>query len=1109
MPTILSRAALAASALVVAASGARAGVDGYEMFPAIGPDTIVFAAEGDLWRVPIQGGQANRITTHDGREAFARFSPDGRWIAFSANYDGNVDVYVMPASGGEPRRVTYHPLPDEVVAWTPDSEQIVFRSRRESGQYGEWRLFEVPKGGGFPAQLDLGIAALADFSENGRLVAFNRLSREFRNWKRYRGGTAQDIWIGDMQRGVFRKFTEFEGTDRFPMWHDGRLYYLSDRTGRLNIWSANADGSGLRQHTEHDRYDARWPSMHSGRIAYMHAGDIWVYDIGTGRARKVDVALPSDRIRTRERFENAADTLDYYDLSADGERLAMSSRGEIWTLPVQGGRTVAVTETSGVRDRAPVFAHDAETLAAITDTTGEQELALYDPMGREPQRVLTRRGQGWIFPPVWSPTGDHIAYADLTQALFLVDVESGETTTVYQNEDWEIREYTFSPDGKWLAFTVPHGSWSWKSSIYLYEIATGEVTPITTRWTGDFSPSWDPDGEYLFFLSNRRLNPQFCGRDFQHTIQSSDVPCAIILRADGVSPFVSEEIMELHGPGDDEETDEDDDGDGNDEADDEDGEDADEDELPEVVIDLEGIEHRTVEFPIVRGNFYGLTAVDGRVYFASADWGGLVGDVFDESESRATIHYHDFEEREGGVFLTGVWDFDISDDGSTIAWRTDRGTVHVAPLSGSSPEPEHSFSASELRLGVVPQEEWRQIFDEAWRLQRDFYWADNMAGVDWDTVRSRYRALLDQVGTRDELNDLIGQMIAELGTSHTYVWGGDTVRSESVGVGLLGADLEPDRAIDAYRVRRVLRAEPWESLDLSPLAHPHARVADGDIIWAINGRRLTADENIHRRLARLGGEEVLLTVGSEADGSDQRDVQVETLTSEIRLRYRDWCRQRREYADAQSRGRIGYIHIPNMGGFGLVEFIKGYYPQLDKDALIIDCRYNGGGFVSQMIIERLAREQWAYMKPRRGKTDAYPAESHLGPKAVLTNYFAGSDGDIGPESFKILGLGPVIGTRSWGGVVGIRSDKPFIDGGMSTQPEFAWWEPRRGWDMENSGVYPDIEVDILPEDYLAGRDPQMDTAIEYLLDALRQAPPAPSVPAYPDKSGPMPTPDGP
>lgn len=1094
----MHRALLASIATLSCASMTLAGVDGLYRFPTTNGRTVVFAAEGDLWQVPIEGGLAMRLTTDAGQEAFPKFSMDGSWVAFSAEIEGNVDVYAMPVDrAGEPVRLTFHPAADNVVAWTPDGN-IVFRSMRASANWGENRLFSVPPSGGTPTMVPIGLAALADYSEDGSRIAFTRTSWEFATWKHYKGGTAQDIWSANLRDGSYARLTDFEGTDRFPMWHGGRVYFVSDRSGRMNLFSMAADGSDVVQLTKHEEFDADWPDMHKGVIVYTVGADLWMYDTATDRNAKIAVSLPTDRLDKRNRFENAAETIEGYDLNKDGTRVMVCSRGEMWNVPVKGGRAIELTQTSGVRERAGTFSPDGKRIAAITDASGAQEIALFDAAGKETWRSMTSLALGWVFQPVWSPDGTKIAFADLEQRLHVMDVESGDLETVPVHPGWEINDYVFSPDSKWLAFTMPR-TWGWNSAVMVYGLETKAVGTVSTEFTGDHSPAWDPEGKYLYFVSSRRYDPIWCWRDFNHVTVANEVVCAAILKADGVSPFLSKEALELYGDAD-EDDDEEKDASADAKADAKDDDDDDEDEKVEpVVIDLAGLENRIVEFPIEAGNYFGIVGLKGKVLFGSRPTVGMVSSD-DPDASKTTINSFDFDEKKEAVFLADIDSYDVSDDGSTLAWM-DGGAIKVASTDSAPTEADDTVSLGALRLQVNPTAEWTQIFWEAWRLQRDFYWAENMAGVDWESVGAAYATLLPRIGSRQELNWLIGQMIGELGTSHTYVWGGDAEHGKSVSVGLLGADIEPDAASGRHRITRVLRPSPWETDVISPLAQAFAHVEDGSYLFAVNNRDVSANENLAMILQDLAGKEVLLTVGMKADRSDARDVQVELLGSDQHLRYCDWVRTRREIASERSGGRVGYIHLPDMGSEGLVEFIESFYPQVGKDALIVDCRYNGGGNVSQMIMSRLARKVWAYSSPRRGESSTYPEAVHVGPKVLLTNYFAGSDGDIGPQTFRLLGIGPIIGTRSWGGVVGIRSDKAFIDGGMSTQPEFAWWEPDAGWTLENHGVDPDVELDILPADSAAGRDPQLDAAVDYLLMQLNQHPPVkPTPPAYPNKS---------
>lgn len=1085
-------------AVLALTSVTGAGVVGYYRFPTIHGERVVFAAEGDLWQVSTTGGVASRITTHPGNEAFAKFSPDGRWLAFSAEYAGNVDVYVMPAGGGEPLRLTYHPMPDEVIAWKPDSSAVVFRSRRESPNR-DFNLFEVSREGGQPRKFELGAGALADFSDDGKRIAFVRFSWETRTWKRYTGGTAQDIWVGDLETNQFRRMTTWDGTDAFPMWVGDRIFYASDRSTTMNIFSAKPDGTDIRQVTNHEEFDVRWPDSDGRNIVYMNGGDLWLVDTAGGLPRKMEIQLPTDRIRHRERVENAAATLEHFDLEREGKRLILGSRGELWSTPTKPGRIVQHTESSGIRERYGVLSPDGRQIACISDASGEQEIWLLDAAGKEKPRQLTHRGKGWLFRPIWSPDGKWIVYADLTMTLLAVRVETGEVRELDHSENAEITQYAISPDSRWVAYTRQENSWL--ASIFICGLEDGVVHRVTTEYSSDFAPAWDPNGKYLYFISNRAINPILDDFDFQHVTTRSGRPCLAILEKTGKSPFLPEELLQEPKPeaGDT-------DAPTTSPAAEESGKSKKPDEKKEpvkVVIDFDGLSARIVEFPLPANNYVGIAGIDGKVLYVTVPTPGLLeGDDFDRDPGpRATLHAYDFKKRKSEVYIDQVRDFVLSGDAKRMAWRVKDEILVAAADSKPGGEIEDKFDPARLPLRIRPAEEWAQIFEECWRLQRDFYWDEGMAGVDWPKMRIKYAALLPRISTRSELNDLLGQLIGELGTSHTYIWGGDLEGARSVNVGLLGADIVFDPQSGRHRITRVLRPEVWETYIASPLTQSHANVQDGEYLFAINGRELGAGDSVEERMTGLAGAQVLLTVGTRADRSDARDVQIAALGSDQQLRYRDWIRRNREYVDQKSGGRIGYFHLPDMGGQGMLEFIKGFYPQHKKEALLIDVRYNGGGFVSQMMIERLARKTWAYMRPRRGLQFTYPERVHDGPKVVLINQHSGSDGDIFPESFKIRGLGPLIGMRTWGGVVGIRADKRFIDGGTSTQPEFAWWEPKRGWELENRGVEPDIEVDYLPEDYVAGRDPQLDRGLAELEKMLKANPPQrPVAPPVPDKS---------
>jgi tricorn protease len=1129
-------------------------VQGYYRFPTVHGDTIVFSSENDLWKVNVAGGQATRLTTYQSNAAYARFSPDGKWLAFTSGYEGNNDVSVMPAEGGVAQRLTFHPANDQVVAWTPDSQQIVFRTARATPHRDQF-LYTVPVSGGPATQINIGIGALAAISPDGKTIAYNRWSTEFRTWKRYRGGTAPDLWIGQPDKPeTIRRLTQWEGTDDFPMFAGSRLCFLSDRDGRSNIWSCNPDGSDLKQHTFHKDFDARWPDNDDSagdkaRIVYMLGADIWCLDLATGKDAKVEITLPSDRYFLRTKTESVGDHIDRYEVSNDGTRVATDGRGQIFISPTKPGRTVEIPRRAGVRERSAALSPDGRLVAFITDESGAQEIALADvpapgstapspakaaDAGAKPpigpvggRKLLTSDGKGWIFGPVWSPDGRTIAYADMTFQLHLVDVASGQNKVIDRAKGWEIVEYAFSPDSKWIAYTAPNvlgdGRSAGRSEIKLYNLEQGKSWSISTPFASDSSPAWDPKGRYLYFLSNRTFDPTLDQNELNFIVKDTTKPYALILRDGDLSPFAPRELLAardkrekdaaVHDKQDADKKDADKKdakrADAKSESDKDGAPDA---EPVEVKIDTADLAARVVEFPVEAGTYRALSAVDGKVLYIVAPVEGLLASDElggDDKTPKFALHAFSFESRKDEPFIESLRDYTLSPDGSKIAWRV-KDKILVAGTEGKPEAGEEKGGGDKLAVDTdslavtfAPLDEWKQIFWEAWRLERDFYWTPDMAKLDWQAIGDSYGALLPRIGSRQELNDLVGQLIGELGTSHTYVWGGDiTPGRKPVPAGTLGARLDPDKASGAWRITRVLRPEVFENDIAAPLTLSHVNARDGDYLWAIDGIPASATQDISALLAGKGGKQIVLSIGSKADRSDAREVQIEALHAEeeSELAYADWCRTRRLYVEEKTAGRVGYFHMPDMGAPGLIKFVKGFYPQIGKQALIIDDRYNGGGFVSQMVIARLRATPIAYGTSRYGPWEAYPNAATRGPKCVLINFNAGSDGDIFPDSFRACGLGPVIGTRTWGGVVGIRADKKFIDGGLSTQPEFSWLDPKRGWSIENHGVDPDIEIDNSPADQAAGRDAQLDRAIEEMEKALK-ANPVPDLvqPPIPDK----------
>jgi tricorn protease len=1142
----IGRAWLAVALALGLLAPAWAGVPGYMMYPSLdGNGHVVFSAEGDLWGAPVAGGLASRLTTGRGQEMLAKFSPDGQRLAFAASYDGPLNIYVMPASGGAPQRVTFDPSRQETVGWSKDGKRILFRSRNPPTRRSEG-LFWVDADGGVPERLNIGEATLASLHDDGKTIAFNRWGNYHRTWKRYGGGTNANLWIGDLSENKFFQATEFHGEDVFPMWHGDRLYFSSDRDGRSNLWSINKEGQDLRQHTSHEEGDIRWPDIRGGEIVYHLLGDLWIYDIASGEPRKLEIELPSDRPHTLRRNINPMDYIESVGLSWNGERLAFATRGDIFASRPKRGWVASVSGGSEARVKDPAWSPDGKSIAAWSTATGEEELWLFPSNGRGDARQLTRDSAEWHFPPVWSPDGKRIAWGDSLQRVRAVEVETGEIAQIDQSEIWETSDYAWSPDSRYLTYALPLPSYH--SAIFIYDFETGEKHQVTSDLFQSHSPVFDPKGEYLFFISNRSIAPMFDDFDFQTISIESSKPYFLILSAKGESFLTAPELYpdgwkkkkkdedaddeeEEDEDNDDEEEDEEDDtededsdDDSEDDHDDSDEDDSDEDSdndsdeedeeddeedgnekdneksVKKVVIDFDGIEDRVYALRAERGNYNSLAVSEKRVFFlGSPSWKMQEDDdLFEEEEEDkswiVSFRYRaeDFDDREAETWLENVKGFSLSGDGSKMLIEQGEDLYIVetkSEPSGDDWREDAEVNVERLSVRVDPAAEWGQILRDAYLFQRQFFYAPNMGGIDWDAAYERYKALLPRIATRQELNDLIGQLIAELGTSHTYVWGGGDLereRGEGVSVGCLGADFVWDEAAGAYKIAKIYRGYSWNG-QTSPLLAPHARVKEGHYLHAIDGRSLDKNTPPSQFLVGTVNRVVELTVSEDGAEDAARDVAVEALGSDEFLRYIDWVEQNRRYVAEKSNGEFGYLHIPDMSSMGMIMFNRYYYPQLRKKALVIDARHNGGGFVSQLIIERLAREVVAYGTARNSRQDyTYPDKTFEGPMVVLTNEAAGSDGDIFPEVFQQMKLGKVIGTRTWGGVVGIRGDKQFVDSGMTTQPEFAWWDARRGWNLENEGVTPDIIVPMTPEDEIANRDPQLDRAIAELQQDLAE-----------------------
>jgi tricorn protease len=1100
---------------------------GYYRWPTVFGDKVVFSSEGDLWETPLSGGIARRLTIAPGTESFAMFSPDGKWIAFSGNYDGNFDVYVIPAEGGEPKRLTYDPMGAYVTGWTPDGK-VVFRSMAYSGQY-IWKAFTIAPTGGYPEPVAVDEAAHLTYEPNGDRIAYTRVSLGTRTWKRYRGGWAEQIWVGSTKSHDYKQVTTWNGNNAIPMWYNGRIYFLRDRdwdttesmktvqpnssASRVNLYSMKPDGSDIQQMTAHSDWDVRWPSIVKGKIAYSVGADIWIFDADKNQESKVDIQLPSDRTQTRSKFIQPDEYTNEFNLSPDGKRILLGARGDLFTVPTERrGIIKQITLSPGAREKGAEFMPDGEHIIAWSDLKGEEGLYLYPAKKPgEPKKIADGKG-GWNFTPEVSPDGKWAVYGDNNRNLQLVNIESGATSQI-DTSGWEIRDYTWSPDSRYIAYSVSLPSEY--SGVRIYDTKEHEVHNITDQLYSSYSPTWDPKGKWLYMISSRYMNPYGSANDFSFVVLEADRIYGLALDPKTKSPYAYTEDGTAIG---DEKSDED-----STKADKKDGdkkeksskkkdkdEDKDKDKKEKVTVKIvwDGLNDRLVEFPIAPGNYYGLAAIESKLYYVSQPtMGRRSGGVHDEDEMQSTLKLFDIKKKKESDVVDGVRGYALSHDLKKIAVRKKSG--YVIMDAGDTDEPKVNKDDKDAGMhledwvyDVDPRAEWKQIFAEAWRLQRDFFYDPNMHNVNWKYQKEHYATLLDRVQTRAELNDLIAQMISELDAGHAYIGGGDQQNSKSVGVGLLGVNVSKDNS-GFYRIDRILHGDPWDDDRSSPLARAGVNVKEGEYIVAIDNMPTNKVDNYLQLLNNRAEKPVIVSVNSKPSLDGARQVVVKTLSSEGELRYWDWVYGRMDYVRKHGGEDIAYVHLSDMGTPGLEQWMKEYYPQAQKKALIMDVRYNGGGNIAEWILGQLQRSVWTWGMARNGQRYHRPGSAFYGPMIALCNEETGSDGETFSEGWKRLKMGPLVGKRTWGGWVGIRGDKPFIDRGFFTQPEFTGWgvdsTMKASWLIEGPGVTPDVEVVNHPAKMLEGVDEQLDYAIQYLKDQMKNRPmPVPDHPVYPN-----------
>lgn len=1059
---------------------------GYFRWPAVHGDRVVFVSEDDLWEVPLKGGVARRLTSGLGEVSHPTFSPDGSKIAYAGSEEGWTEVFVMDSRGGAGTQLTYMASRAAPIGWTEDGE-ILFRSN-----YGQFSpryqtIFKVSTDGEHPTELGLGKAYWFCQQPGGKGRVLGRNSDDLARWKRYRGGTAGKLWInrGRGWRPLLAKLTS--GLVR-PMWIGERIYFVNDEDGTGNICSVKPDGKGFTQHTDHTGFYVRFAQTDGKTIIYTVGGELWAYDPKKDKAKKIKVDYASPQTQLNRKFADAERYLNEWSLHPKGQALAVTARGKLFTFGNWEGGVRQFGAAQGVRYRLPVLFDGGKQLLVTSDETGEEQLVIFAEDGTS--RVVTDHDIGRASEFKLSPDEKRLAFTNHRHEMVVVELETGKTTIVERSLYLWIDGFDWSPDSRWLAY-APQDS-SKTSLIRIYDVTTGDTHDVTGRGFQDGSPCFDPSGKYLYFVSQRWFDPVYDSLFFEISFPDSGRPCVITLSADEPSLFL-EKPRPLDG-GDDDEDDEKDDEDKDESSDkkdddkksDDDKKDDDkkDDEPEPVEIDFEGIGDRIEAFPVPIGQYGELRATEDYVF-----WIHYSGSR--NASSHGTLEWYNLEKRKKKEFVSGANAFDLSADRKTLVYDGPDGLRVVSASSepGDEDPEKRNRKTGWIDLGRVPvsvdvRAEWRQMLREAWRLMRDQYWDPQLCGIDWDVVWARYEPLVERVASRSEFSDLVWTMQGELGTSHAYEMGGDYRRPPYYPPGLLAADFRWDKKVGGFRIEHIAKGLTWEKNQSSPLAAPGVNARVGEHVMAVNGRRFDGKSSLMEAFVRLAGREVDLTL--RGNDGEERTVIIKTLYSEYGPRYRDWVARNRAHVHDKSGGRLGYVHIPDMSAQGFAEFHRGYLHEVRRDGLVVDVRNNGGGHVSQLILEKLARTQIGYDVSRWAEPWPYPEDSVAGPLIAVTDENAGSDGDIFSHAFKLMGLGTLVGTRTWGGVVGIWPRHGLVDGSVTTQPEFAYWFKDVGFAVENYGTDPDVVVELPPE---SKDDPQLDKAIELVMKQLKANPP--------------------
>ena len=1052
-------------------------------YPDVSETHITFTYGGDVWIVAKEGGTAYKLTSAKGTELLARFSPDGKDIAFSGNYNGNVDVYVMPSLGGMPTRITHHGMSDRLVDWYPDGSSLLFASSRESGKQRFNQFYKVSNNGGLPEKLPIPYAEFGVVSPNGKKIAYTPRTRAFRTWKRYLGGMAADIYIFDLEKSSAENITNNIANDEFPMWGQNKMYFLSDRgeNKRYNLWSYDLSSKQTKQLTNFDQFDIHFPSIGPKEIVFEAGGLLYLLDLSTEKYREVNINVVTDESTLLARNENVEKLIQNFSLSYNGNRTLFEARGDVFSVPTENGPIINLTQSSGIAERYPSYSPNGKYAAYFSDRSGEYELTVRDMESPSIEKKLTSFGEGFRYQIFWSPKNNAVAFIDQTMTIYIYDMDKDKTIRIDQEKSMfegalENFSVSWSSDGRYLAYGKELESQT--TAIAIFDTKDGTIHQVTSGYYNDVRPVFDPSGEYLFFLTNREFKPVYS--DFGNTwvYPNSTQIAAVTLTKVGGSPLAPKNDSSAVKK--DEETKSEVKKDENIEGK------KDEPKTKKVKIDFDGFEQRAVLLPPAAGNIANLQAIKGKVIYHRMPNSG-------SADKKKPVSYYDLEKREEKTIVDDADAFQISADEKKIIINKQKSyyVVDVAP----DQKMDKKLPTNQLEMTVVPRDEWKQIFNDVWRLDRDFFYDKNMHGIDWEAMRKQYGALIENAVTRGDVNYVIGELIAELNSSHTYRGGGDDETPLRRKVGYLGVDWELKNG--AYAIKRIVRGASWDTEVRSPLNESGIKIKEGDYILAVNGVGLDITKDPWAAFEGLDDKTIELTVNETPSLDGSWNIIVKTISDETRLRNLEWIESNRKRVDEATNGKIGYIYVPSTGIDGQNELVKQFSAQFAKEGLIVDERFNNGGQIPDRFVELLNRKPLAFWAVRDGANWKWPPFANFGPKVMLINGWSGSGGDAFPDFFRKAGVGPLVGSRTWGGLIGISGAPGLIDGGGVTVPTFRMYDPNGKWFNEGHGVDPDISV---PEDYTTlskGVDVQLEKAIEEVLRLHKENPPInPKQPPY-------------